>query len=460
MSLPTIAVVGAGMAGLAAAARLRAAGALVTLIERGAAGGRARERTHAGFRVEAAPLLISARDRNLHALASGLASAEALPLVRPAAPAQLHDGELRAVDPSDLRGLRKLPGMPLRAGLRLLRLERLTRRFGALLGGDHPEHATRLDDRSAADFARLYFGDAALARFIAPLVLADLGLECADASRVAFLRHHLGRAGLGLGRLRTSVAALGAELTRGARFVVGDVRGLRPVGAGYEIALANGSRELAEAVVLATPPREAVRAAGDLLSAPEADFFAASDAEAAIVASFACDAALTPHAVWLRVPPDAGLPLACVTFEPGAEGGFAPPGKTLVQLVAAPLWSHAHLDAADDAVARSLGAALERVRPGAARGAQLLELARFEWARPRFDVGRYRALARFAGVQADRRARGRRLYFAGDYLNAPTLEGAASSGLRAANAALADLGVASGRAANARALAATRAPRP
>ena len=429
------------MAGLAAAHPLLVAGVEVVFVERGAAGGRAQESVRDGFRIERAPLLIGARDRSLHTLASSLASADALPFLRPVATAQLYDGELREIDASDLTGLRKLPGMPLREGFRLLRLERLLRRFTSILGGDHPEHATRLDDRSVADFTRLYFRDAVLARWVQPLIAADLGLDPANTSRVAFLRHHVGRAELGLGRLRTSVAAMGAELTRGARLVTGDVRGVRAAGAGYELALTNGTRVEADAVVFAVPPREVIRAAGDLLSAPEADLLGASRAEAAVVASFACEGALAPVATWARIPRDAGLPLATVSLEPGAAGGFAPAGKTLVQLVATPLFSHAHLDATDDAIARSLAAALERVRPGAARSAQPLEIARFEWARPRFDVGRYRAIANFARVQIDRRARGRRLYFAGDYLNAPTLEGAASSGLRAGSAVLADLGV-------------------
>jgi len=441
VSSPRIAVVGAGMAGLAAAHRLLVAGLEVVFVERSAPGGRAQETLRDGFRIERAPLLVGSRDRALHALASGLASADRLPWLRPVATAQLHEGALRETDASDLAGLRRLPGMPLRDGFRLVRSERLLRRFASILGADHPEHATRLDDRSVADFVRLYFGDGALARWAQPLLGADLGLDCADTSRVALLRHHVGRAELGLGRLRTSVAALGAELTRGARLVPGDVRGMRAASAGYELALANGARVEADAVVLAIPPREVIRAAGDFLAPPEADLLAASRAEAGIVASFACDGALAPHSLWARIPRDAGLPLAAVSIEPGAEGGFAPAGKTLVQLVATPLFSHAHLEATDDAVARSLAAALERVRPGAARSARPLEIARFEWARPRFDVGRYRALANFARVQADRRARGRRLYFAGDYLNAPTLEGAASSGLRAASAVLADFGV-------------------
>ncbi len=428
------------MAGLAAAHRLLVAGVEVVFVERSAAGGRAQERLHDGFRIERAPLLLGARDRSLHALAASLASADRLPFLRPVAVAQLHAGELREIDASDLAGLRRLPGMPLREGFRLLRLARLLRRFGSLLDADHPEHATRLDDRSVADFARLYFGEGVLARWVQPLLEADLGLDPANTSRVALLRHHVGRAELGLGRLRTGVAAFGRELVRGAQLVAGDVRGLRATSAGVELALTSGARVEAEGVVFAVPPREVVRAAGDLLTAPEIDLFGASRAEAAVVVSFACEGALAPHATWLRIPREAGLPLASVAIEPGAEGGFAPAGKTLVQVVAAPVFSQAHLEATDDALARSLAAALERVRPGAARDAQPLEVARFEWARPRFDVGRYRAIANFARVQFDRRARGRRLYFAGDYLNAPTLEGAASSGLRAAGAVLADLG--------------------
>ena len=58
---------------------------------------------------------------------------------------------------------------------------------------------------------------------------------------------------------------------------------------------------------------------------------------------------------------------------------------------------------------------------------------------PRFDVGRYRAIARFDRVQADRRAAGRRFYFAGDYRVQPSVEGALLSARQVAEEVERDL---------------------
>ena len=75
--------------------------------------------------------------------------------------------------------------------------------------------------------------------------------------------------------------------------------------------------------------------------------------------------------------------------------------------------------------------------PGLERGAVKILLR--ERALPRFDVGRYREIAGFERVQSDLRREGRRLYFAGDYLMDPSLEGAIASAHRAAAAVAADL---------------------
>ena len=99
-----------------------------------------------------------------------------------------------------------------------------------------------------------------------------------------------------------------------------------------------------------------------------------------------------------------------------------------------------HLEAPDDAVAKHLVEAFERVHPGF-RGSVLFQrVLRVPRGFPCFDVGRYRGIARFEEVQIDRRRSGRRLYFAGDYLMDPSWNGALSSGFRAAAAIRADLG--------------------
>ena len=65
-------------------------------------------------------------------------------------------------------------------------------------------------------------------------------------------------------------------------------------------------------------------------------------------------------------------------------------------------------------------------------------MLRRQHACPQFEVGRYRDIARFERVQAAQRARGRRVYFAGDYLVGPSWNQALLSGQRAAEAIDAD----------------------
>ena len=91
-----------------------------------------------------------------------------------------------------------------------------------------------------------------------------------------------------------------------------------------------------------------------------------------------------------------------------------------------------------DSMAR-LVSAMATVHPGFPRAVQFSKLLRVPAAMPRFDVGRYREIARFERVQADQRRRGRRLYFAGDYLMDPSRSGALASAERAADAVAEDL---------------------
>src|SRR5690606_22638062 len=141
----------------------------------------------------------------------------------------------------------------------------------------------------------------------------------------------------------------------------------------------------------------------------------------------------------IRVPRAAGSPLALPALEPLGGRGAAEAGVGRVTAVARGPWAAAHLEAPDDALAKALADAAAACLPGGFEPVGDAIVRRHPAAWPRFDVGAFRRLARLRAVQADRRAAGRRLYFAGDWLAAPTLEGAAASGRRAADELLADL---------------------
>jgi phytoene dehydrogenase-like protein len=210
MSKAQVLVVGGGLAGLAAATGLRDAGCSVRVVERAAAaGGRVRGEELEGFRLDAAPFLVSAREQRLRSLIERAGLADRLLPLRPLQVAQTRGGRIEEVPPAG-RPLEvaRIGGVRLREALRLYRLARLERRFGAQLDPERPEQAGALDYRSAADFVRLYFGESIWQSWALPMLASDLLAEPAEASRVGFLLHRVARGEAPLGSLRGSPAAI------------------------------------------------------------------------------------------------------------------------------------------------------------------------------------------------------------------------------------------------------------
>lgn len=443
MSAPqrSVIVVGAGLAGIAVAWRLSRRGLQVALLEREIhVGGRAGALRQEGFVFEAIPPVLSPGDRLLLAWIGEVGMRDELLPLRPLVTEVAHLSELREVEVRRWLDVRRVPGVRLREALRLVRMSRLLARYGTALDPDRPEQAVDLDDRSLADFGRLYFGSSVLSGWMSPLVSGSLG-DPEQMSRVQFL-HHLRRHGTRRpGLLRGSLADVAERATAELETRTGiEVAGVdQRDGEGARVQLGDGRRIGADAVVLAVPAPEALRIAAPLLSPSERDGLQSVRYAPGITLAAALCRPLVSRPQRLLVSRAESSPIESALFDVGQPGARAPEGLGLALLRATPEFAARHLDAPPEAIEKELLGALERFRPGLQRAVEFTRVLRLPNAAPRFDVGRYRQIARFQRVQGDLRASGRRLYFAGDYLVNPSFEGAIVSAERAADAVCEDL---------------------
>jgi protoporphyrinogen oxidase len=335
-----------------------------------------------------------------------------------------------------------IPGLARLHAARLVRLPRLLARYAPQLERDAPERAAPLDDRSLADFGRLYFGRSVVERWMAPF-LGPLG-ALPDTSRALFLRRYQAQGGLLLGLPRAPLAELVDAATSRLALEKG-VEALRiePLAAGgIRVQARERGRDRgleADAVVVATGAAEAARVAEPALCSAERDALSRVRYAPRLVLVLGLRRALHPHPQCIAAPPGESGPIARIALEPGVPGGRVPAGLGLAQVDATPELCDGAARAPDDALAKELREAFEALLDGARGAAAWTRLYRLPRAEARFDVGRYREIERFERVQEGQRGAGRRLYFAGDYLMDPSWNGALLSGQRAARAVMADL---------------------
>lgn len=439
-----VVVVGAGIAGLGAARRLLAKGYDVSVLElESRPGGRLVSEVREGFVLEPGAQVLSNRDRRVADLLAELGLANEALVLGSVGLGQLHRGWVHDIDPRGLRGIARLPGVRWSDALRTVRLTRLIDRFGAALDPSEPERAAPHDDRSVSDFARLYFGRSVAEHWVDPFVSAASLADPRETSRIQFLLHYLHERGSlplvlrgGAGRLTARMAERAtlestAEVTR---IDVGESDGalVRFRRAGLEGTIG------ADAVVVATPAATALRLSRSFLVTAEREFLGAVRYRPAITLAVAIRQPLIPRTALVRFPRTEGWPIARIMVEPGVPGSRVPAGCALAKIVAAAEWSRRHLEAPDEAIAKELLAFLARLYPELGDTVRFTAVARYPLALPCFDVGAYRALARFQKLETELRAQGRRVYFAGDYRVGPSVEAALASGQRAADEIVAD----------------------
>ena len=439
-----VAVLGAGLSGLRAADELQRRGFVVTVFEaRAEVGGRAGGEWCAGHWMDAAWPVLCGRDESLARWARDLGLGDSLYPLRPVQTTLLQDGQTTPVDGLSIRAASKIPGPRLWERPKLLRWGRLMERYAPLLDPMFPERAADLDYRSMRDHVSLYFGKGNLEFWLAPEIQGLHGDSVEELSRVALL---LQAQSLGLGERRPGLPGLPRrpllELAQAAAERLDIRRGTavqrideQPAG-GFRIETIDEAGPQTEgsfdAIVVALGPKQAAGVSASLLTPAEQDFFHAVALRTAVTLSVAIEGVEGGLPTEARIPRREGSAISSLVVEPGQPSGRVPESRSQIVALARDAFADRWGEMADDVVAKNLMSSLELSIPGI--GEKILTARLSRATVPFFEVGSYRRLATFRKVQRDRRALGRRLYWAGDYLSGPTFEAASLSGLRAANA--------------------------
>jgi oxygen-dependent protoporphyrinogen oxidase len=430
---PDVLIVGAGIAGLAAALRLADGGLRPLVLEENArVGGRMTTDRVNGFAIDTGVTLLGNRFHGMRALARRLSL--------PTAPAPFSLGirdergerRYRAQRPFDLLGDPHLSLAARWASVRVL--VDILRGGSAMLHGRSDRAGAREDESLGAYMSRLGAGgEELLARVFEPGLRAALGGAPRSSSRFAFLQVLWNTLGAGFWNVAGGVdripeaLALRVPVELDARV---DLVRVAASGVEVDVSSAGSRRTLhARAAILAVP---ADRIPSLYPDAPEWISRAAGQARYSRVAS--AHVALSrppdcPHAGYAFATGDADG-IGVLELEHLRAEGRCPPGKGMVSVYFVDTPTFRCLET-DDATLRARAlSVVEQAFPGSAETAEFTHLIRWPTGIAMFPKGR---LAELTGLRARLAAWDAPLDLAGDWLDGVACESALQTGLQAAD---------------------------
>lgn len=436
-----VAVIGAGPAGLAAAWALADSGAVVTLYDRRAEpGGLLRTDVLNGARVDPAVQLLGSYYRETFRLAREVGVSDRLARA-PGRDALWRRGRLHGLTYGSVASMAVSSALPTGLKLRLAsRYAPFLNRNAAVLDVNEPVRAAQagFDDESIAEWGARELGP----DFVELLAYPQLGAYygATPERTAAGFYHALARAGLdvsvyavrgGMGVLAQAVAA--ALEARGARFVGGAaVLRVEAGPAGVEVTTeSRGARHDAAVLAVPAPVALALCAFDDPVRGWLERVRTAPAASLGVLVEGRIGGDVFGMSFPRTEPPGESIVAICVQSRKSAE---LPGGEGRDALVVYPAPARVS-ELSDDAAAASarLLPAVERAIPEIRDRIRRAKLYRFADGGTLFYPGYLRHLSAFdpAWLPA-------RLALAGDYLVAPTVEGAVRSGSAAARRLLSD----------------------
>lgn len=436
-----IVVIGGGIAGLAAAWRIWQAGRRVLVLEaQPTVGGRiATDRyLHAGesFHIEVGAQFLTRAYPNALRLLREMGLYDALvPL--PARVGLVREGQLYQLG-SDLR-TPFARNLSWESKLRLNKVLAKAMRHWPRLDMHDFERSWPLDTRSVADYAREELNEETLEYLLEPILSSIFYWEPERTSQAILFLYtsalfERGGAGLRLLGLREGMQALPQLLAARLPVQCGvRVGSVEPSGRGEWLisAMLAGQPLLLRAgdVVCATPAPQ-VSALFPTLRPTQRRFFEGVRYSATVSAAFGLRRRLPTELISIAFPRRESATLASAVVQSVRNRHQLPPGRDVLLLHASGPAATRLLEAEDSTIQSALLAEWQRLVPEYPLSeSDLLFVRSYRWphALPEFNVGHLRALHEMAAGGWERG-----IAFAGDYLGGPFVEGAITSGLRAA----------------------------
>jgi len=428
----SVVVVGAGLAGLSCAWKLRRSGHEVEVLEaRSRPGGRTQSEIRDGFTLESGPSRFDSGDHNLRDIAWELGIGDRLREIPSRGEVVLRGDRFHRADFESPTTWVASQLLSARAKARLFTLAAELALVWRRIERQHPERAAELDEENLASALDRVVGRECLDNYMAPHFARCFGCAPEQLSRAygwIALRSELRRTRRQI--LQGGVGVLGARLAEEVPLRLGcEVQRIETETDGVRVHYRRDGREgwvMADAVVIALPGCE-VATLCPKLTPGERGFFEEIRYTQEITASLMLERA--PRTLSFDAasfPRSAAMGLTVLSVE-HRKPGFAPPGAGLLRATLATRATDRLWEAADSEILEFVDRELARTPVGRLKPLDYA-ISRTNPMYPIFYPGYLSSLIRF-GRRVDRSPR---LFFAGDYLVGPGLESALTSGIRTA----------------------------